>query len=330
VSASTEQAGQRVCVRCGKAINLFGLLRYNSQTQRCGGCEKAAQQALHRFRNAFISFCRDGILTEADWQSLRAGTAHDNITMDEALAFVRADALQLLERNLSFAFADGLLSAEEEAAMRHLQQSLLLPDEMARPVLERMDYLKSISTIRQGHLQTVQASAHLDTGELCHLETRATYHKVTKRATTLVQGRLIATNKQLHFLSDEGGWTIRLKNIMQVTYDVHLIDLELNTRRGTGRYEVPDPLKVWAIVDTLVRLEKRQILAPQGGQNSRHIPHDVKTAVWQRDSGQCIQCGASDYLEFDHIIPHSKGGANTVNNVQLLCRRCNLAKGDRI
>ncbi|MBV8232504.1 MAG: HNH endonuclease, partial [Planctomycetaceae bacterium] len=63
---------------------------------------------------------------------------------------------------------------------------------------------------------------------------------------------------------------------------------------------------------------------------SRHIPHEVKIEVWTRDGGRCVGCGASDYLEFDHIIPHSHGGASTVNNVQLLCRRCNLEKSDRI
>jgi len=35
-------------------------------------------------------------------------------------------------------------------------------------------------------------------------------------------------------------------------------------------------------------------------------------------------------LEFDHIIPVAKGGANTIDNVQILCRRCNGQKSDRI
>jgi 5-methylcytosine-specific restriction endonuclease McrA len=52
--------------------------------------------------------------------------------------------------------------------------------------------------------------------------------------------------------------------------------------------------------------------------------------VWSRDQGQCVRCRAAEYLEFDHIIPHSKGGSNSINNVQLLCRKCNLYKSDRI
>ena len=44
----------------------------------------------------------------------------------------------------------------------------------------------------------------------------------------------------------------------------------------------------------------------------------------------CVRCEATDYLEYDHIIPHSKGGSNSVKNVQLLCRRCNNEKSDRI
>jgi len=66
-------------------------------------------------------------------------------------------------------------------------------------------------------------------------------------------------------------------------------------------------------------------------EHNRLIPSDVKRAVWKRDKGHCVQCGASDNLHFDHVIPHSKGGSSLVaENVQLLCARHNLAKRDRI
>lgn len=63
----------------------------------------------------------------------------------------------------------------------------------------------------------------------------------------------------------------------------------------------------------------------------RVIPTTVKLAVWKRDGGKCQECGATDELHFDHILPYSKGGTSiTPENVQLLCARHNLAKHDKI
>ena len=63
----------------------------------------------------------------------------------------------------------------------------------------------------------------------------------------------------------------------------------------------------------------------------RVIPTAVKLAVWKRDDGKCVICGATDELHFDHDLPWSKGGTSlTEANVQLLCARHNLAKHDQI
>lgn len=60
------------------------------------------------------------------------------------------------------------------------------------------------------------------------------------------------------------------------------------------------------------------------------IPKEVKIYVWQRDQGKCIACGSCEELEYDHIIPVSKGGSNTERNIQLLCINCNRAKSSNI
>lgn len=63
----------------------------------------------------------------------------------------------------------------------------------------------------------------------------------------------------------------------------------------------------------------------------RVIPTPVKLAVWRRDGGRCVICGATDELHFDHDLPYSKGGTSiTDNNVQLMCARHNLEKGAKI
>ena len=170
----------------------------------------------------------------------------------------------------------------------------------------------------------------MELDEVCHLETDATYHKVGTKTTTLVPGRFVATNKKLRFLSPVGGAEVPWKSIMRIDVQSTGVYLELSKKAGNGFYTVTDPLYAEAVLATLVRVAKRHLLVPQEEVISRHIPQEVKLAVWQRDQGRCVQCGAMSYLEYDHIIPHSKGGANTVGNVQLLCRQCNLQKGDRI
>jgi hypothetical protein len=66
-------------------------------------------------------------------------------------------------------------------------------------------------------------------------------------------------------------------------------------------------------------------------EHNRLIPTDVKTKVWARDHGKCVECGSTQNLHFDHIIPFSKGGSSKdPNNIQLLCQTCNLRKHDNI
>ena len=60
------------------------------------------------------------------------------------------------------------------------------------------------------------------------------------------------------------------------------------------------------------------------------IPEAVRNEVWRRDLGKCARCQSVRNLEFDHIIPMSKGGSNTTRNIQLLCETCNRQKSNDI
>lgn len=64
------------------------------------------------------------------------------------------------------------------------------------------------------------------------------------------------------------------------------------------------------------------------------VPHKLRLAVLKRDSYCCVKCGTnrkddkSVRLEVDPIIPGSRGGPATMENLQTLCFSCNQGKSD--
>ncbi|MEK6754153.1 MAG: HNH endonuclease signature motif containing protein [Chloroflexota bacterium] len=60
------------------------------------------------------------------------------------------------------------------------------------------------------------------------------------------------------------------------------------------------------------------------------IPENIRIEVWRRDSGKCARCGSREKLEYDHIVPISKGGSNTARNIELLCEKHNRSKSNNV
>lgn len=81
-------------------------------------------------------------------------------------------------------------------------------------------------------------------------------------------------------------------------------------------------------LDTAVLLS--ETMKSPSDVSSRNIKQGVKNLVWNRDGGKCVKCGSNQKLEFDHIIPVSKGGSNTYRNIQLLCENCNRKKSNKL
>ena len=57
------------------------------------------------------------------------------------------------------------------------------------------------------------------------------------------------------------------------------------------------------------------------------IPIKLRAEVFRRDNHLCLRCGAKHGLSIDHIVPVSKGGQNTLDNLQTLCMPCSISKG---
>jgi 5-methylcytosine-specific restriction endonuclease McrA len=59
-------------------------------------------------------------------------------------------------------------------------------------------------------------------------------------------------------------------------------------------------------------------------------PAFTRFNVFLRDCFECQYCGAAEDLTFDHVIPRSRGGRTTWDNVVTACAPCNLHKGGRL
>ena len=83
-------------------------------------------------------------------------------------------------------------------------------------------------------------------------------------------------------------------------------------------FEMPRP--------TVIRL-KTYVRVPRDA-HSRKI---TRRAIFARDEWMCQYCGTGHHqLTVDHVIPRSKGGPSSWDNVVTCCAPCNRRKGDRL
>jgi len=99
---------------------------------------------------------------------------------------------------------------------------------------------------------------------------------------------------------------------------IHLYNSFLEERGSFSEYK--NSLPFW----------RMEIIKRQSTNQRKPIPTSVKKAVWKRDGGKCVNCGSDVDIEYDHIIPVVKGGSSTIQNIQILCKKCNRKKSASI
>jgi len=68
-------------------------------------------------------------------------------------------------------------------------------------------------------------------------------------------------------------------------------------------------------------------------RRGRYIPFNTKMRVVRRDNYTCQGCGRhllDTDVEFDHVIPVSRGGSSEEHNIRLTCFDCNRSKSDQV
>ncbi|WP_457068983.1 MULTISPECIES: HNH endonuclease [unclassified Modestobacter] len=89
------------------------------------------------------------------------------------------------------------------------------------------------------------------------------------------------------------------------------------------------------VTEDLVHAERLSVAVPVVVRLTRYVrvPYPVQVplsrrAVFTRDGSTCVYCGGSA-TSIDHVVPRSRGGTHTWDNVVAACRRCNHTKADR-
>lgn len=58
--------------------------------------------------------------------------------------------------------------------------------------------------------------------------------------------------------------------------------------------------------------------------------YPTRSLIHKRDDHECQYCGSKDNLTIDHVIPRSRGGQDTWENLVCSCSSCNLKKGNKL
>ena len=95
----------------------------------------------------------------------------------------------------------------------------------------------------------------------------------------------------------------------------------------------------WKRAVVLLLKEKAQVLSSRVIRlidyvkiplNRIMIQKPTRTLIYQRDDHTCQYCGSQKRLTIDHVIPRSRGGQDTWENMVVACSPCNVKKGNTL
>lgn len=330
-SASSKLA----CSVCGRTFNILTQHHFDSASGMCKNCllvhQRRMEARINHFRTALHQAAQHNhyIFSDQVILQLHEYARQLSMTPQQAFSHVKPDCIEILRRFYHVAKNDGVITPQEEEHLRCLERWFFLVPNDTSGIWSEIQYLQLVNSIRAGKLPTITPSITMPISEVCHWESQATYYKVLTSQTKLLPGNLILSNQKFRFVSQMGGFEFGLSKIAGVRYQ-HPggIFLQLTRTQGNGFYECQQGPILAEVIQALIRMNNRHLIQQQ--TSSRQIPQHIKAAVFQRDQGRCVQCGSTSNIEYDHIIPFSRGGATSENNLQILCHSCNKAKSDKI
>jgi len=156
-------------------------------------------------------------------------------------------------------------------------------------------------------------------------------------------------SKRYYIRGTNKAWKLLRKIALPLITKIELIDIsnvnsEYQDYKIIIKYTGKETMVLSSIRENELKIPKRtgerEILV----KKTRKISYDLKDRVWGRDRGMCQAnfrldskldknsgeiCGSNENIEYDHIVPFSKGGLSTYRNLQLLCQKHNRIKSNK-
>lgn len=108
---------------------------------------------------------------------------------------------------------------------------------------------------------------------------------------------------------------------------------EYSSPKGRNSYQDRKLYNLEELSVHILNAKKKREQKETKSYQRRIMTDSLRYDIMKRDGFHCVLCGrgAEDgvKLHVDHIIPVSKGGKTTPDNLRTLCERCNLGKRDK-
>jgi len=239
-----------------------------------------------------------------------------------------------LHFTLANIIADRFVGKDEQELINCLCDYFRPDQSIISEIKTTIQRVNNIAKIKKGDVNPIQTNEIVvKNSELIYLHQKDVLLTVQRKNANNVEryrGDLFVTSERIIYKSDKPK-NILISNIISYESNKNMIFITSKTANNSGEFYIGKDVDfVEAHIEQSVKRFHRQIDLRQSTNNTRHITQETRNTVWQRCNGKCVECESTSYLEFDHIIPFSKGGSNSENNIQLLCRACNLSKSDRI
>lgn len=284
------------------------------------------------FRQLLINCLSDGVLTKEEMTKIEIFCLQNSLNLQECLTYSQPEIENFIHGLLADIVSDAIVTHEEEATINSVCNFLNPSAKLIQEINETLIRVKFLSNIKSGNIEPINNHTIITKIDelVWHRELNVKLKRAVRNERRFHDGEIFVTSDRIIFKSYDYPAEILLKNIIDMEVDGLNFFIIGKTNRSTFQFYLTESERLGAYTEQAVNKYHRKLNLNQTAKKTRTIGQDVKQAVWLRDKGQCIECTSNQYLEFDHIIPFSKGGANSIGNIQLLCRKCNLKKSDRI